>query len=74
MFTSIFLTLGILFSWLVYQAIPTREILARGWGFSTRVYSRDNEPVWYWVTFTGYSICAVWATTFAVLLIRNSLF
>ncbi|MBK6322516.1 hypothetical protein [Candidatus Aalborgicola defluviihabitans] len=74
MFAIIFLAFGVWFSWLVYQAISTREIVARGWGFNTRIYSRDNEPVWYWVTFTSYSICAVWATTFAILLVQKSLF
>lgn len=74
MFAMIFLAMGLLFSWLVYQAISTREILARGWGFSTRRYNRDSEPVWYWVTFTCYLICAASAIIVAVLLARKSLF
>jgi energy-coupling factor transporter transmembrane protein EcfT len=73
MFAIIFLLLGILFSWFVYQAITTREILARGWGFSIRTYSQDDEPVWYWFTFTCYSICAAVALVLAVLLACKSL-
>ena len=67
MFAIIFLAMGLLFFWLVYQASSTREILARGWGFNTRVYNRDREPVWYWVTFVSYLVCAIVATTFAIL-------
>lgn len=69
MFAVTFLILGILFSWLLYQAISTREILARGWGFSMRSYSRDDEPVWYWVTFISYSICVIVSIVVAVLMI-----
>ncbi len=74
MFAFFFLALGLLFLWLVYQAFSTREILARGWGFNTRTYRRDDQPVWYWVTLTCYTICAVWATTFAMLWIGKSFF
>lgn len=73
MFGFIFLVLAIWFSWLIYQAITKREIFARGWGFNTRIYSRDNQPVWYWVTFTSYAICAVCAIAFAILLIGKPL-
>ncbi len=69
MFAFIILIFGILFSWLLYQAISTREIMARGWGFSMRSYSRDDEPVWYWVTFISYSICVIASIAVAVLLI-----
>ncbi len=68
MFAIIFLTIGAVFSWLIYQAVTTREILARGWGVSTRTYSRDNEPAWYWVTLICYSICAVVALIMGILL------
>ncbi len=74
MFAIIFLVLGIVFSWLIYQAISEREILARGWGFSTRTYSRDDQPIWYWVTLTCYSFCAIVATVVAILMISTSIF
>ena len=67
MITILFLLIGLLFFWMVYQAYSSREIKARGWGFSTRIYTRDSEPVMYWVTFSSYLVCAVWATVFAVL-------
>ncbi len=69
MLAIIFLIFGILFSWLLHQAISTREIMARGWGFSIRSYSRDDEPVWYWVTFISYSICVIVSIAVGILLI-----
>jgi len=74
LFAIIFLAMSVLFSWFIYQAVTTREILARGWGFRTRIYNRDEHPVLYWITFTCYSICAAWALILAVLLFRKSLF
>jgi hypothetical protein len=74
MYAVFFLVMGIVFCWLIYRAISTREIMGHGWGISTRTYSRDDQPIWYWVTFITYSICAVWAIVFAVLLIRKVLF
>ena len=59
MFSLLFLTLVIVFCWLMYKGYTSGEIIGRGWGFSTRLYSRDDEPVWYWVTFLSYLACAV---------------
>ncbi len=72
MFSLLFLALGILFLWLMYKDFPSREILARGWGFSTRTYSRDDEPIRYWITFWSYLICAVWSIAFAFLAFHNA--
>lgn len=69
MIAILFLAIGLFFFWMVFKAISSQEILARGWGFSIRIYSRENEPVKYWVTFSCYIICAVWATAFAVLML-----
>ncbi|HNX31570.1 MAG TPA: hypothetical protein PKM35_08190 [Holophaga sp.] len=74
LFAIIFLAMSVLFAWFVYQAVITREILARGWGFRTRIYNRDDQPVYYWTTFACYLICAAWALIISVLLIRKSLF
>jgi hypothetical protein len=69
MIATIFLAIGILFFWMVFNAYSAQEIKGRGWGFSVRTYQRDNEPIWYWVTFLSYLVCAVWATAFGVLAI-----
>lgn len=71
MFSIIFLVMCLVFSWLIYQAVTTREILARGWGFSTRTYSRDSDPIWYWITFVCYSVCAVASAAVAILMMRR---
>lgn len=67
MIPTLFLAIGSLFFWLVFRAHASREIQGRGWGFSTRTYQRESEPVWYWVTFASYLVCAVWATALGVL-------
>jgi hypothetical protein len=67
MIATLFLAAGILFSWMVFKAYASGEITGRGWGFSTRTYCRDSDPVWYWVTFTCYVVCAVWATVFGIM-------
>lgn len=72
MLAFMFLTIGLVFFWLINRAISTREIIGRGWGTSTRTYDRDNDPIWYWVTFISYLICAITATTVAVLIARKS--
>ncbi len=59
MLSIIFFFIAVPFVVLLYPAIRTGEILARGWGFETRVYSRDGEPIRYWVTFVSYAICAL---------------
>ena len=67
MIATLLLLTGILFFWLVYKAFSSREIEARDWGFSTRIYRRDSEPVRYWVSFASYLVIAVWTTVFAVM-------
>ena len=72
MIATLFLAAGLFFFWMVFKAFSSREIAGRGWGFSSRIYSRDSEPVLYWVTFWSYLVCAVWATVFAVLAARKA--
>ena len=67
MIATLFLAIGILFFWMVFNAFSSQEIKGRGWGFSVRTYHRDSEPSWYWVTFSSYLVCAIWATAFGVL-------
>jgi hypothetical protein len=67
MVACLFLAIGGLFSWMVFKAVSTRSIQGRGWGFGTRTYRRDGEPIRYWVTFASYLVCAVWATAFGLL-------
>jgi len=67
MIAILFLAIGLLFFWMVFNAFMSEEIRARGWGFSVRTYHRDIDPVWYWVTFSSYLVCAIWATTFGLL-------
>jgi hypothetical protein len=67
MIATLFLAIGILFFWMVVNAFYSQEIKARGWGFSVRTYHRDSHPIWYWVTFLSYLVCAIWATSFGIL-------
>ena len=67
MIASLFIAIGILFLWMVLSAFSSKEIKGRGWGFGVRTYYRDREPIWYWVTFSSYLVCAIWATSFGVL-------
>jgi len=67
MIPTLFLAIGALFFWLVSTAYSSQEIKGRGWGFSTRTYCRDSEPLMYWVTFSSYLACAVLATGFGLL-------
>ncbi len=69
MISIVFLFIAAIFVVLLYRAIRTGEILARGWGFETRVYSRDGEPIRFWVTFVSYAICALVSALAAVLLL-----
>lgn len=69
MIATFFLAVGILFFWLAFKDFSSREIMARGWGFSSRIYHRDSEPVMYWVSFLSYLVCAVWASVFGVLMV-----
>ncbi|MCX5827061.1 MAG: hypothetical protein NTV58_03545 [Deltaproteobacteria bacterium] len=66
MIATLLLATGILFFWMVFKAFSSREIKARGWGFSCRIYRRDSEPFMYWVNFSCYLVIAVWTTVFAV--------
>ena len=68
MIATLFLIIGILFFLLVLKAFSSREIAARGWGFSTRIYYRDSEPVRYWISLLSYLVIAVWTTVFAVMM------
>ncbi len=67
MIATLFLAMGTLFFWMLFSAFTSREIKARGWGFECRIYNRGSEPVMYWLTFSCYLICAVWATAFGIL-------
>ena len=67
MLASLFLIIGVVFFTLVLKAFFSREIRARGWGFSTRIHCRDSEPVSYWVTFVSYLVIAVWTTLFGLM-------
>jgi len=71
MIATLLLVTGILFFWLVFKAFSSREIEARGWGFSTRIYRRDSEPVMYWISLLSYLVIAVWTTVFAVMAALN---
>jgi hypothetical protein len=74
MYALLFIVLGILFFTMVLNAVSSRELKARGWGFSIRIYQRDSEPIMYWINFVTYLIIAIWATVFGVLLAYKSFF
>ncbi|MFZ1731329.1 MAG: hypothetical protein WBQ23_07825 [Bacteroidota bacterium] len=67
MLAILFLMFGILFSVLLWKAVASGEILARGWGFNVRMYSRYDEPVRYWITFVTYLIIVIWMIGFAAI-------
>lgn len=73
MIATLFLATGVLFFWMVFNAYSSQEIKGRGWGFSVRTYQRDSEPIWYWVTFVSYLVCAIWATLFGAIAAYKSL-
>jgi hypothetical protein len=56
------------------HAYSSRELKARSWGFSTRIYKRDNEPIMYWMSFMSFLMAAVFATVFGVLAAWKSFF
>jgi hypothetical protein len=68
----LFLIVGLAFSFMVLRAYTSKELRARGWGFSTRTYRREDEPIKYWVTFSSYLVIALWAIVFGVLLAYRS--
>lgn len=74
MIAILFMIIGIVFSLIVFKAFSTRELKARGWGFSTRIYHRDSEPIMYWISFISYLVIAIWAAVFAVLSARKAFF
>jgi hypothetical protein len=65
---------GIFFFMMVFNAYSSGELKARGWGFSTRIYRRDNEPIMYWISFMSYLMAAVFAAVFGVLAACKSFF
>jgi hypothetical protein len=68
----LFLIVGIAFSFIVLKAYTSKELKARGWGFSIRTYRREDEPIKYWITFYSYLVIALWAMVFGVLLVYKS--
>lgn len=74
MIAILFLAIGFLFFWMVFNAYYAHEIKGRGWGVSVRTYHRDSEPIWYWVTFSSYLVCAIWASMFGILAAFKLLF
>ena len=74
MIAPMFLVLGLLLFVLVFKAFSTREIRARGWGFSARTYCRDDEPVMYWVTFASFLVLAIWTTVFGFMAVLGRSF
>ncbi len=58
MYALLFFAFSVCFCWLLFDGWSAQAIRARGWGFSTRIYQRDSEPVFFWVTFIMYMLCA----------------
>jgi len=54
-----FMVAGIVFAVMVWKALASDEIMARGWGFEVRMYNRYDHPIWFWVTLVSYSVVAV---------------
>ncbi|HRF87454.1 MAG: hypothetical protein E6Q87_01940 [Cellvibrionales bacterium] len=59
MYSAFFLVLFLVFTWLIVDGLKQGEIKAQGWWGRIRLYSRDNAPVMYWLTFAIYAVCAV---------------
>lgn len=68
MYPFIFFSLGVVFSWLLFNGYTTGEILARGWGSEIRRYSRDEQPFAYWATFLMYAAIVIVCFTLSTLL------
>lgn len=67
MIAILLFVVGILFLWKAFKGLASREIEGRGWGFSTRIYRRDYEPVFYWITVSSYVVIFIWTTVFVVM-------
>ena len=72
MFGLLFLALGILFTWLLLKGYSSGEIMGRGWGISTRMYRREDQPIWYLITFWSYLFCAVSSIVCAIFIFRSA--
>jgi hypothetical protein len=73
MIATLFLAIGILFFWLLFNAYSAQEIKGRGWGFDVRTYRLDSQPVGYWLTFASYLACAIWASAYGAMAIFRSI-
>jgi len=62
-----FFVFSLVFAWMVYQAMSTRKVMGRGWGNAIRYYSRDDEPVRFWVLTVTYIVIVVGALVFGVM-------
>lgn len=64
MYSVLFLALFFVFTWLIVDGLQQGEIKAQGWWGRIRLYSRNDEPVMYWLTFAIYAVCS--AVTFGL--------
>jgi hypothetical protein len=67
MWSIIFLGFSLFFSWLVYEAWATGQVKGRGWWFTVRYYSREDEPVMFWINTGAYGVIVVWTFVFGVM-------
>ena len=67
MIAILLFVVGILFFGKAFKGLVSREIEGRGWGFSTRIYQRDYELAFYWITVSSYVVIFIWTTVFAVM-------
>ncbi len=67
MWSIVFFVLCAFFSWLVYEAWSTGQVKARGWWFKVRYYSREDEPVMFWINTGAYMVIVVWTLVYGVM-------
>lgn len=67
MLAPFFLAMGVYFLYLLAMGWSNQEIKAR-WGWTFRMFHRDREPIWFWLTFVSYVLCVVTSAVVCLML------
>jgi hypothetical protein len=64
----LFLFISAYFAKLLYEGHADKTILGRGF-FRSKYYSRDEEPIFFWINFASYSIISTLTLVFGIFLL-----
>ncbi len=62
---------GVYFASLLRHAFLYGEIKGRSGFISSKYYSRENEPFFFWINVVSYSVCIVFIFVGSILLLRK---